>query len=77
MEGYYLTDKQMRYALNANGSADRGGWCKDATINPSVAHAITVRSASGQQRAGVSNFICPNLPNDFPVEELKRLLEYD
>lgn len=75
LKEYYLTDKQIRYALNLNGAADRGGWCKNATINPTIAHAITVRSASGGQRAGVSNFICRELPNDFPVEKLKEMLK--
>ena len=71
---YYLTERQMAYAFDKNHASSRGGWCQGSTVNPSIAHAITVRSESGQQRSGVSNFVCAELPEDFPVEELQKML---
>ena len=74
MEKFRLTDKQLRYALDYNGASKGTGFCKNSTINPSIAHAITVRAAGGQQRSGVSNFVSVVLPMDFPVVKLKKLL---
>lgn len=73
-EKYFLSKKMTRYVLNADG-VSKGGWCKNSFVNPSVAHAITVRGTGGVQRCGVENYVIPGLPNDIPVEAVIRLLE--
>jgi len=45
LEEYYLTEKQTRYALNANGSADRGGGAK---MQQSILQSL-MRLLSGAQ----------------------------
>ena len=74
IEQFYLSEKMTKYALDYNGASKGTGFCKGATINPSIARTISVRGGSGIERAGVSNFVCEALPMDFPVEELRKML---
>lgn len=55
----------------------KGGWqLPNATINPSIASTIGVKSA-WMQRAGVSNYIAPKLPQDIPVKTVRKILGYE
>lgn len=74
---YYLTEKQMNYAFDMKNVQKGTLWdgrCDNATINNRIAHTISVRGAGGQQRAGVSNFVCKQLPMDFSVKDFKKLM---
>lgn len=74
LEKYYLSEKMLKYALDYNGASNGTGFCKGATINPSIAHAISVRGGQGIERAGVSNFVCDELPQDMPVDEVRKMI---
>ena len=73
-EKYYLSEKMTRYVLDADKVSQSGGWCKGSVVNPSVAHAITVRGVGGVQRAGVENYVVHGLPQDFPTSKLLEML---
>mgnify|MGYP003345551498 CR=1 FL=1 len=75
LEKYYLSEKMTKYILDVGGH--EGGWQQpNAKINPSIAATIGVKSA-WMQRAGVSNYVAPMLPNDVPVKEVREMLGYE
>ncbi len=74
IEPFYLSEKMTKYVLDYNGASKGTGFCKGATINPSIARTISVRGGSGIERAGVSNFVCEALPIDTPVEKVRELI---
>ena len=73
-EKYYLSLKMMNYVLDYNETQKNTAWegrADNDTINSNIAHTIGVRSASGNQRAGVSNFICDNIKNEIKAKDIK------
>lgn len=77
-EEYYLTRKQLLYAFDVNNVSEGTGFFKGAVVNPKIAHAISVRGGGGWQRANVSNFVSPDLPEEFPGEKVREwLVEYE
>lgn len=75
-EKYFISSKMVKYILNIDGAADKTGFCSDnSVLNPTVAHAICVRSTGGAQRCGVENYIAYGFPEDFPVSDMIRIIE--
>ena len=73
-EKYYLSDKMQDYVLDFNGKQKGTAWegrADEEMLNTDVAHAIGVRSAGGNQRAGVSNFVIDGLNEEIKVKDLK------
>ncbi len=73
-EKYYLSDKMQDYVLDFNGKQKGTAWegrADEEMLNTDVAHAIGVRSAGGNQRAGVSNFVIDGLNEEIKVKVLK------
>ncbi len=62
------------YVLDFNGKQKGTAWegrADEEMLNTDVAHAIGVRSAGGNQRAGVSNFVIDGLNEEIKVKVLK------
>lgn len=74
VEKCVLSDKMLAYVIGMDGSADGGGWLKQATINPSIAHSILSYNTNNH-RAGVDNYVCKELPLDTPVEDIRKIME--
>lgn len=73
-EKYYLSDKMQDYVLDFYGKQKGTAWegrADEEMLNTDVAHAIGVRSAGGNQRAGVSNFVIDGLDDEIKVKDLK------
>lgn len=72
---FYLSSKMKDYILDKNETQKGTKWegrANGDVLNPSIAHTIGCRSAAGNQRAGVSNFIIDDRPDNVPVLELKK-----
>jgi len=76
VEKCVLSDKMLAYVIGMDGSADGGGWLKQAAINPSIAHSILSYNTNNH-RAGVDNYVCKELPLDTPVEDIRKIMEKD
>ena len=73
-EKYYLSDKMMNYVLDNSNSQKGTKWegrADNAKLNANVAYTLSVRSAGGSQRVGVSNFIVDNVNEEIKVKDLK------
>ena len=73
-ENYYVTDKMKKYILDLDEKQCNTKWSNrtnEGKINPSIAYTLGVRSAGGNQRAGVSNFILDNTDDEITVKSLK------
>lgn len=73
-EKYYLSDKMKDYVLDNNNTQKGTKWeCRtdSGIVNPNIAHALSVRGASGSQRAGISNFVIDNIEDEIKVKDLK------
>jgi DNA (cytosine-5)-methyltransferase 1 len=73
-EKYYLSEKMQDYVLDFNNKQNGTKWegrADEEKLNTDIAHAIGVRSAGGNQRAGVSNFIIDGLDEEIKVKDLK------
>ena len=74
-EKYYLSEKMKNYILDVSNKQQGTKWENRAngdTLNSDIAHTLSVRSASGNQRAGVSNFIIDNYTEPVKVRDLKK-----
>ena len=73
-EKYYVTDKMKKYILDIDEKQNDTKWnnrTNQGKINPNIAYTLGVRSAGGNQRVGVSNFILDNEENEITVKSLK------
>lgn len=73
-EKYYLSEKMQDYVLDFNNKQNGTKWegrADEEMLNTNIAHAIGVRSAGGNQRAGVSNFIIDGFNEEIKVKDLK------
>ncbi|HCC04013.1 MAG TPA: hypothetical protein DEP51_04055 [Clostridiales bacterium] len=73
-EKYYLSEKMQDYVLDFNNKQKGTAWegrADEEKLNSDIAHAIGVRSAGGNQRAGVSNFVVDGLDNEIKVKDFK------
>ena len=66
-EKYYLSDKMIKY-ISATGTANFKN--PDSKINLDVARPITTDQ---NKRAGTTNYLSDNLPNNYNLEEVNRL----
>jgi DNA (cytosine-5)-methyltransferase 1 len=77
-EKYYLTRKQLNYAIDLNNSQAGTKWAGRANsskLNLQVASTIGVRSAGGNQRVGVSNFVIDNIDEEISVKQYKAMMK--
>ena len=73
-EKYYLSEKMMNYVLDNNETQKGTKWegrADNDTLNSEIAHTLSVRGASGSQRAGVSNFIVDDYDDEIKVKDIK------
>ena len=73
-EKYYLSEKMQDYVLDFNNKQKGTAWegrADEEKLNTDIAHAIGVRSAGGNQRAGVSNFVIDGYDEEIKVKDLK------
>ena len=73
-EKYYLSEKMTNYVLDNNETQKGTKWegrADNDTLNSNIAHTLSVRGASGCQRAGVSNFIVEDCEDEIKVKDLK------
>lgn len=71
---YYLSEKMQDYVLDFNNRQKGTAWegrADEEKLNTNIAHAIGVRSAGGNQRAGVSNFVVDGYDEEIKVKDLK------
>lgn len=71
---YYLSEKMQDYVLDFNNKQKGTAWegrVDEEKLNTDIAHAIGVRSAGGNQRAGVSNFVIDGYDEEIKVKDLK------
>lgn len=76
-EKYYLSEKMFNYILDFNNTQKGTKWegrADNDILNGNIAHAIGVRSAGGNQRAGVSNFVVDGYDDEIKVKDLKMQL---
>lgn len=76
-EKYYLSEKMYKYILDLNEKQKGTKWegrADNDMLNPNIAHALGVRSAGGNQRAGVSNFILENFDEEMKVKDFKKII---
>ena len=76
-EKYYLRDKMINYVLDNNDTQKGTKWegrADNDTLNSKIAHTLSVRGASGNQRAGVSNFIIDNYDKEIKVKDVKQVV---
>ena len=74
-EKYYLSEKMMNYILDRNNAQKGTKWegrAENDSLNSNIAHALSVRRAGGNQRAGVSNFVIDNFEEEIKVKDVKR-----
>lgn len=77
---YYLSERMLKYILDIDNRQQGTKWegrADNDTLNANIAHAIGVRSAGGNQRAGVSNFIVDGYDNEIKVKDLKTKINKD
>ena len=77
---YYLTTKQLNYAIDLNNKQRGTKWegrCDAGKLNPCVAMTLGVRSAGGGQRVGVSNFVIDNIDEEITVKQYKDTFKTD
>ena len=70
-EKYYLSDKMIDYIVNDNQKWT--GNNKKSLINKTIASIINTKE--GSRRCDASNYIAPNLPQNFDLKVNKRLVE--
>lgn len=70
-EKYYLSDKMIDYIANDNQK--RTGNNNKSLINKTI--ASTINTKEGSRRCDASNYIAPNLPQNFDLKVNKRLTE--
>ena len=70
-EKYYLSDKMIRYIMNDN--AKWTGNNDKALINKTI--ASTINTGEGSRRCDASNYISPDLPQNFDLKGNNRLIE--
>ena len=70
-EKYYLSDKMIRYIMNDN--AKWTGNNDKALINKTI--ASTINTGEGSRRCDASNYVSPDLPQNFDLKGNKRLIE--
>lgn len=73
---YYLSENMLNYVLDKNNVQKGTKWegrADNDLLNPNIAHALSVRGAGGNQRAGVSNFIIDNFEEEIKVKDVKRI----
>ena len=73
-EKYYLNEKMQNYILDFNNKQKGTAWegrANKETLNTNIAHTIGVRSAGGNQRVGVSNFVIDGYDEEIKVKDLK------
>lgn len=76
-EKYYLSERMMNYILDTNDVQKGTKWegrAENDSLNPEIAHTISVRGAGGHQRAGVSNFIIDDFEGEIKVKDIKARL---
>lgn len=77
-EKYYLSEKMQDYVLDFNNKQRGTAWegrADEEKLNTNIAHAIGVRSAGGNQRAGVSNFVIDGYRDEIKVKDLKQKIK--
>lgn len=77
-EKYYLSEKMQDYVLDFSNKQKGTAWegrADEEKLNTDIAHAIGVRSAGGNQRAGVSNFVIDGYNEEIKVKDLKLKLK--
>ncbi len=77
-EKYYLSEKMQDYVLDFNNKQKGTAWegrADEEKLNTNIAHAIGVRSAGGNQRAGVSNFVIDGYREEIKVKDLKQKIK--
>lgn len=77
-EKYYLSEKMQDYVLDFSNKQKGTAWegrADKEKLNTDIAHAIGVRSAGGNQRAGVSNFVIDGYNEEIKVKDLKLKLK--
>lgn len=75
-EKYYLSSKMKEYIFDINDKQENTKWANRADngkLNPNIAYTLSVRSAGGSQRAGVSNFIIKEISEEISVIDVKRI----
>lgn len=75
-EKYYLSNKMKEYIFDINDKQENTKWANRADngkLNPNIAYTLSVRSAGGSQRAGVSNFIINEISEEISVIDVKRI----
>lgn len=78
-EKFYLSDAMKNYILDWKDTQKGTQWdgrADNDVLNPNIAHTLSVRGASGSQRAGVSNFILDNFDGEIKVKDIKALIKY-
>ena len=73
-EKYYLSNKMLNYILDINETQKGTAWesrVDEEILNQDIAHTIGVRSAGGNQRFGVSNFVVEGCNKKIKVKEFK------
>jgi DNA (cytosine-5)-methyltransferase 1 len=73
-ESFYLTSKQLNYAIDLNDIQKGTKWegrCDDGKLNPGIASTLGVRSAGGNQRIGVSNFVVDGTDEEITAKDYK------
>jgi DNA (cytosine-5)-methyltransferase 1 len=77
-EKYYLSVKQLNYAIDLNDTQKGTEWegrADSGKLNPIVAMTLGVRSAGGGQRVGVSNFVIDGVDEEVSVKQYKDSLK--
>lgn len=71
---YYLSYKMKKYILDLDETQEGTKWdgrANSDSLNLDIAHTLSVRSAGGNQRAGVSNFIINDYDDEVCVKQIK------
>lgn len=71
---YYLNERAINYVLDIDEKQKGTSWegrVNNEILNGDIAHTLSVASASGMQRAGISNFVIDNYNDVIRVEDLK------
>lgn len=71
---YYLNARAINYVLDIDEKQKGTSWegrVNNEILNGDIAHTLSVVSASGMQRAGISNFVIDNYNDVIRVEDLK------
>ena len=71
---YYLNERTINYVLDIDEKQKGTSWegrVNNEILNGDIAHTLSVASASGMQRAGISNYVIDNYNDVIRVEDLK------